>query len=79
MAVGREREAQLRDSWNAETEDTASATWREELTREEARLVGTWDRAFHRGMLRLCEEILALEARRSQRLALAHAGEEGHA
>ena len=37
MAVGREREAQLRDSWNAETEDTASATWREGLTREEAR------------------------------------------
>ena len=78
MAVGRERENQLRDSWNAETEDIASATWREGLTREEARLVGTWDRAFHRGMLRLCEDILA-EARRRERLALALAGEEGHA
>lgn len=75
MAVGREREAQLRDSWNAETEDTASATWREGLTREEARLVGAWDRAFHRGMLRLCEDILA-EARHRERLAFVHGREE---
>lgn len=78
MAVGRERETQLRDSWNAETEDTASATWREGLTREEARLVGTWDRAFHRGMLRLCEDILA-EARHRERLALAHGRGEARA
>jgi len=75
MAVGREREAQLRDSWNAETKDTASATWREGLTREEARLVGTWDRAIHRGMLRLCEDILA-EARHRERLAFVHGREE---
>lgn len=78
MAVGREREAQLRDSWNAETEDTASATWREGLTREEVRLVGTWDRAFHCGMLRLCEDILA-EARHRERLALAHGRGEARA
>lgn len=61
--VDRRRRAEMRDNWDAETNDPATTEWRDELTDEERALVADWDEDVAQGCLRMCEGIIDLAAR----------------
>lgn len=61
--VDRRRRAELRNNWDAETNDPVTTEWRDELTDEERALVAGWDEDVAQGCLRMCEDIIDLAAR----------------
>ena len=66
----RERKEYIDQCLDWETSEAESQEWREDLNEEESAYVRSMDRRFDRGMLRLCEAILAAEARRSKSIPL---------
>lgn len=65
-----EREAEMRWLWEQEV-DEEDEEWRDGLTDEESDLVGVWDAKWSNGVSRICQRILELQKRDSERGKLA--------
>lgn len=64
--VPQEREDELYWLWGNETEDEETQEWRDELTADEAALVGQWDKQYSTGFAKLVEEIRRTEVAAAQ-------------
>lgn len=58
--VSEERLIALADNWNDETCDPETEEWREDLTAEEAAIIAGWDKGCASGVLKICQDIMAL-------------------
>ncbi|SDN88193.1 hypothetical protein [Acetanaerobacterium elongatum] len=64
-SVSKEREDELQELFWAETNEEWTQEWRDNLTKDEQKLVDKWDAAYNRGVKSICEKILELEKSRS--------------
>lgn len=64
--VSKERESELRENWESETNDPDTEEWRENLTPQEQKLVDAWDDRAEVGMAKMAADTLVLEAQRKR-------------
>ena len=50
---------ELKESWEHETNDPETETWRGDLTPQEAQIVAAWDDGFDHGLTRMAADILS--------------------
>lgn len=53
-----QRQEEMRELWNGESNDPETQDWRDELTANEAELVKTWDNLYESGVIRVGRAIL---------------------
>lgn len=58
--ISKERLAEMADNWNDETCDPETEAWRKDLAAAEIAIIAGWDKGYASGVLKLCQDILAL-------------------
>ena len=61
MVITKERMEELDRAWNESDfmDDQEYREWYEDLTQEEQALIDAWDKQYNKGVLQICQDILA--------------------